>query len=297
MTSSPGSRPSAQARTAGRGGGTTAVTALWLDGRVADPEIDRFDLAGYLRRVGIVAPEPRLHVRRTAGQHPGVGFAAVSSDQHADNRTPSDAPRREVRGVRRVPAKGCAIGDHPRRTSSALRRRLPEGVEGRSPWSPRMPSERTSLGGKAATSCPALRMAGRSAWCRGEADSSSRRQSGRRVAPLRVHDLRHTAVALWIAAGATTREIANRAGHTSVSVVLDRYGHLLPGAGTKVNDALDRMAEAATGASTRGQRRARIAQVGRHHVRIVRENSDPPDPIEWSLLPTIRTTSPSSPAR
>lgn len=35
------------------------------------------------------------------------------------------------------------------------------------------------------------------------------------LAPLRVHDLRHTAVALWIAAGATPTEIAARAGHTS----------------------------------------------------------------------------------
>ncbi len=63
------------------------------------------------------------------------------------------------------------------------------------------------------------------------------------VAPFRVHDLRHTAVAQWIAAGASPREIANRAGHSSTSVVLDRYGHLLPGTAEKVNDALDRLAE------------------------------------------------------
>jgi integrase len=65
---------------------------------------------------------------------------------------------------------------------------------------------------------------------------------------LRIHDLRHTAVALWIAAGASPREIATRAGHTSVSVVLDRYGHLLPGLEDRVTDALDEMARAAAGA-------------------------------------------------
>ena len=43
---------------------------------------------------------------------------------------------------------------------------------------------------------------------------------------LRVHDLRHTAVALWIAAGASPKEVARRAGHTSVKTVLDVYGHL-----------------------------------------------------------------------
>jgi integrase len=47
---------------------------------------------------------------------------------------------------------------------------------------------------------------------------------------LRIHDLRHTAVALWIAAGATPKEVAVRAGHTSVSFTLDRYGHqTIPG--------------------------------------------------------------------
>ncbi len=49
------------------------------------------------------------------------------------------------------------------------------------------------------------------------------------LAPLRPHDLRHTAVALWIAQGASPKQIATWAGHTSVSVVLDRYGHLFPG--------------------------------------------------------------------
>lgn len=48
------------------------------------------------------------------------------------------------------------------------------------------------------------------------------------VAPLRIHDLRHTAVSLWIAEGANPKQVAVRAGHTSVSVVLDRYGHLYP---------------------------------------------------------------------
>ena len=40
--------------------------------------------------------------------------------------------------------------------------------------------------------------------------------------PLRIHDLRLTAVSLWIAAGASPKQIATWAGHTSVSAVLDR---------------------------------------------------------------------------
>ena len=61
----------------------------------------------------------------------------------------------------------------------------------------------------------------------------------------RIHDLRHTAVALWIAAGATPKEIAARAGHSSVVTVLDRYGHLMPGLEDATTDALDRIAQAA----------------------------------------------------
>ena len=65
------------------------------------------------------------------------------------------------------------------------------------------------------------------------------------LAHLRPHDLRHTAVALWMAAGANPKEVAARAGHTSVSFTLDRYGHLLPGSEQRLNDALDALAEGA----------------------------------------------------
>jgi integrase len=56
---------------------------------------------------------------------------------------------------------------------------------------------------------------------------------------LRIHDLRHTAVALWIAAGANPKEVSARAGHSSVSFTLDRYGHLYPEADAALRDRLD----------------------------------------------------------
>jgi integrase len=61
------------------------------------------------------------------------------------------------------------------------------------------------------------------------------------LAPLRPHDLRHTAVALWIAAGPNPKEVSVRAGHTSVSFTLDRYGHLFPGHDAELRDRLDAM--------------------------------------------------------
>ncbi len=60
------------------------------------------------------------------------------------------------------------------------------------------------------------------------------------LSPLRIHDLRHTAVALWIADGANPKQIAVMAGHTSVSVVLDRYGHLYPEQDDELMDRLER---------------------------------------------------------
>lgn len=76
----------------------------------------------------------------------------------------------------------------------------------------------------------------------------------------RIHDLRHSAVAFWIAAGASPKDIATRAGHSSVVTVLDRYGHLLPGHEEPVNDALDAMFRAASPNET-GLNRAHSAHI------------------------------------
>jgi integrase len=64
---------------------------------------------------------------------------------------------------------------------------------------------------------------------------------------LRIHDLRHTAVARWIAAGANPKEVAARAGHASVSFTLDRYGQLYPEADLSLRDRLDAIWSASGG--------------------------------------------------
>lgn len=43
---------------------------------------------------------------------------------------------------------------------------------------------------------------------------------------LRMHDLRHSAISLWIAAGFNVKRVATWAGHASSAFTLDRYGHL-----------------------------------------------------------------------
>jgi integrase len=61
----------------------------------------------------------------------------------------------------------------------------------------------------------------------------------------RPHDLRHTAVSLAIATGAHAREIQARAGHSSIAVTMNTYGHLMPGQDLALADRLDELAQSA----------------------------------------------------
>jgi integrase len=67
---------------------------------------------------------------------------------------------------------------------------------------------------------------------------------------LRFHDLRHTFVAVSIAAGADPKKVSVRAGHSSVAFTLDRYGHLYEDAEDQVTARLDALLDAAPAAPT-----------------------------------------------
>ncbi len=62
---------------------------------------------------------------------------------------------------------------------------------------------------------------------------------------LRIHDLRHTSVALSIAAGLDAKAVSVRHGHRSVAFTLDRWGHLFEGHDEAALEALDRLGGAA----------------------------------------------------
>jgi integrase len=68
---------------------------------------------------------------------------------------------------------------------------------------------------------------------------------------LKFHELRHTFVALWVAAGANPKEVSIRAGHSSVAFTLDRYGHLYEDAEDEIPDRLDALLSASRAAQTR----------------------------------------------
>lgn len=61
------------------------------------------------------------------------------------------------------------------------------------------------------------------------------------LAPLRPHDLRHTAISLWIASGANAKVVQTKAGHASIRVTYDRYGHLFPDYDDKATKHLEEM--------------------------------------------------------
>jgi hypothetical protein len=75
---------------------------------------------------------------------------------------------------------------------------------------------------------------------------------------LRFHDLRYTSATLSIAAGASTRELMARMGHSSSAAAL-RYQHVMAGRDAAIAAALDELIEAAS-ALAEGLRQHRVAR-------------------------------------
>jgi integrase len=57
----------------------------------------------------------------------------------------------------------------------------------------------------------------------------------------RVHDLRHTAASILISAGAHPKLVADVLGHSTITLSMDRYGHLFSSMHDDVALDLDRL--------------------------------------------------------
>jgi integrase len=57
--------------------------------------------------------------------------------------------------------------------------------------------------------------------------------------PIGLHECRHTFASLMIAAGVNAKALSTYMGHSSVTITLDRYGHLMPGSESEAADLLD----------------------------------------------------------
>ncbi|MGH9118216.1 MAG: tyrosine-type recombinase/integrase [Acidimicrobiales bacterium] len=85
------------------------------------------------------------------------------------------------------------------------------------------------------------------------------------LSPLHPHELRHTSVALAVAAGAHPAEIQAQLGHDSLTTTFNEYGHIFPTATRQVADRLERMRTQTTGSPAQrrtprrtGRRRRRV---------------------------------------
>jgi integrase len=68
-------------------------------------------------------------------------------------------------------------------------------------------------------------------------------------APLTLHECRHTFASFAIAAGLNAKALSTFIGHASVTITLDRYGHLFPGSEGEAAGQLDAYLARAGGAS------------------------------------------------
>jgi integrase len=86
-----------------------------------------------------------------------------------------------------------------------------------------------------------------------ERGTAAMRDAG--LEPLSIHDARHTYASLMIAAGVNAKALSSYLGHASITITLDRYGHLMPGSEDEAAELLDAYLE-------RANTKARLAAVG-----------------------------------
>jgi integrase len=66
-----------------------------------------------------------------------------------------------------------------------------------------------------------------------------------KLRPIGLHEARHTCASIFIAAGVNAKALSAFIGHSSVSITLDRYGHLMPGSEEHAAELVDAYLEAA----------------------------------------------------
>ena len=59
------------------------------------------------------------------------------------------------------------------------------------------------------------------------------------MTPIGLHEARHSYASLMIAAGVNAKALSTYMGHASITITLDRYGHLFPGNEAEAAGLLD----------------------------------------------------------
>ena len=76
--------------------------------------------------------------------------------------------------------------------------------------------------------------------------SAQRTWKAAKLAPIGLHEARHTFASLMIAAGVNAKALSSYLGHASVTITYDRYGHLMPGNEGEAAALLDEFLNSAT---------------------------------------------------
>jgi len=63
--------------------------------------------------------------------------------------------------------------------------------------------------------------------------------------PIGMHEARHACASLMIAAGLGVKTVSTYMGHSTITITLDRYSHLLPGNEREARAQLDRLLDTA----------------------------------------------------
>ena len=69
--------------------------------------------------------------------------------------------------------------------------------------------------------------------------TAPRASKQKRHLPRSMHEARHTYASLMIAAGVNAKALSTFMGHASITITLDRYGHLFPGSEEEAAELLD----------------------------------------------------------
>jgi integrase len=104
-----------------------------------------------------------------------------------------------------------------------------------------------------------------------------------KLAPIGLHEARHTYASLMIAAGVNAKALSTYMGHSSVTITYDRYGHLMPGNEDEEAALLDAYLEKAAPQSRPSDHTATAVPSGRGRWR--RGEQRPGTPVPKPLLP------------
>ena len=75
---------------------------------------------------------------------------------------------------------------------------------------------------------------------------AKRRWKAADLEPIGLHECRHTFASLMIAAGVNAKALSTYIGHASISITMDRYGHLMPGSEAEAAERLSAYIESAS---------------------------------------------------